>query len=110
MWTIVASVVGAAIVVIGSLIVLNLRTIKHCVRGVDQKINKAEGDVKTIQTDFAKCKVDCDRTFIDKELFLRETGFQRRSLENLNASVNRLDGKLTVAFIQSEWADVARHH
>lgn len=93
---IVASIIGAAIVVVGSLIVLNLRSIKHCVRGVDQKINKAEDDVKTMQTDFATCKVDCERTFINKELFLRETGFQRRTLEILNASVNKLDGKLTV--------------
>lgn len=96
METIVASIIGAVIVVVGSLIVLNLRTIKHCVRGADQKINKAEDDVKTIQTDFAKCKVDCGRTFVDKELFLRETGFTRRSLEKVTASVNRIEGKLTI--------------
>lgn len=94
--TIIASIIGAAIIVVGTLIVLNLRSIKHGVRGVDQRVNKTEDNVKNVQLGFSACKVDCERTFVDKELFLRETGFTRRSLENLNASVNRLDGKLTV--------------
>jgi len=89
MWTIVASVAGAAIVVVGTLIVLNLRSIKD-------SVGKAEGSVENLKNKQVACKVDCERTFVDKELFLRETGFARRSLENLNASVNRLDGKLTV--------------
>ena len=93
---VMASIIGAVIVVVGALIVLNLRSIKHCVRGIDQRTTRAEDKVESVQSNFAACKVDCDRTFVDKELFLRETGFTRRTLENLNASVNKLDGKLTV--------------
>ena len=93
---IIASIIGAAVVVVGTLIVLNLRSIKHCVRGVDQRVNRAEDNVKSMELSFRDCKVDCDRTFVDKELFLRETGFTRRALENVTAAVNRLDGKLTV--------------
>ncbi len=103
MWTIVASIIGAAIVVVGSLIVLNLRSIKDCLRSYgkridkqDNQIEKAQTDVKIVQTDFSVCKVDCERSFVNKELFLRETGFTRRTLENVTAAVNRLDGKLTV--------------
>ncbi len=44
----------------------------------------------------ADCKVDCERQFVNSELFLRETGFQRRALEKLSASVNRLEGNLKV--------------
>lgn len=96
MWTIVASIVGAAIVIVGSLIVLNLRSIKHCVKGVDNRITKTEGKVESVQLNFAACQVNCERTFVPKEAFLRETGFQRRSLDNLTAGMNRLEGKLTV--------------
>jgi len=96
MWTTVASIVGAATVVVGSLIVVNLRSIKHCVKGVDNRITKAEDRVENIQSSFATCKVDCERTFVPKEAFLRETGFQRRSLDNLTAGMNRLEGKMTV--------------
>jgi len=94
--TIIASIVGAAIVVVGTLIVLNLRSIKHCVRGVDQRVNKAEDGIKNVQLRFSDCKVDCERSFVNKELFLRETGFSRRTLENVTAAINKLDGKLTV--------------
>jgi len=100
---IIASIVGAAIVVVGSLIVLNLRSIKNCIRAFssradkqDIQIEKARDSVKKLQADFGNCKIDCERVFVSKELFLRETGFQRRTLEGLSASVNRLDGKLTV--------------
>ena len=94
--TIIASIIGAAIVVVGALIVLNLRSIKHCVQGVDQRVNKTEDNVKSIQLGFSACKVDCERSFVDKERFLRETGFARRTLENVTATINRLEGKLTV--------------
>ena len=93
---IIASIIGAAIIVVGTLIVLNLRSIKHGVRGVDQRVNKSEDNVKNLQLGFSACKIDCERSFVDKELFLRETGFTRRTLENVTAAVNRLDGKLTV--------------
>lgn len=102
-WGIVATIIGSAVVVVGSLIVLNLRAIKQCVRSLggrinkqDTQIEKAQREVKTLHTGFANCKVDCERTFVNKELFLRETGFARRTLEDLSTSVNRLDGKLTV--------------
>jgi hypothetical protein len=52
--------------------------------------------MKVLGTDFQKCKVDCERSYVKTEVFLRETGFARRALEGLTASVNRLDGKLTV--------------
>lgn len=68
------AIVGACIAVIGGLIVLYLKLTKG----------------------MADCKVDCDRRFVDTELFLRETGFQRRAIETLSASINRLEGKLTV--------------
>ena len=49
-----------------------------------------------MQLRFSDCKVDCERSFVNKELFLRETGFSRRTLENVTAAINKLDGKLTV--------------
>lgn len=102
-WNIVATIVGSAAALVGTLIVLNLRSIKHCVRKLGSRIDKQDeniektGDkVQTLQTQFAVCKDDCHRTFVDGEVFLRETGFARRTLEKVTASVNRLDGKLTV--------------
>ena len=94
--TIVASIIGAAIVVVGTLIVLNLRSIKGCIGNIGQQATKAESAVENLKAKQAACKVDCERSFVDKELFLRETGFARRSLEKVTTAVDRLDGKLTV--------------
>ena len=101
--TVVAIIAAALLAIVGSLIVLNLRSIKSCIRSFtqrvdkqDNQIEKAKDDMKSLGKDFTKCKVDCERSFVSAELFLRETGFTRRSIETLNQSVNRMEGKLTV--------------
>jgi len=87
--TLAAVLVSGCLAIVGSLIALYLRSIKHC---QDKQAESAQG----LQTKFANCKIDCDRTFVKAEVFLRETGFTRRALEGLIASVNRLEGKLTI--------------
>jgi hypothetical protein len=94
--TLVAVLVGGCLAIVGSLIVLNLRSIKNCLRNQDKQIERAQDDVRQQQNNLTTCKIDCDRNFVKAEVFLRETGFARRALEGLTASVNRLDGKLTV--------------
>ena len=94
--TLVAVLVGGCLTIVSSLIVLNLRSIKHCLRNQDKQVDKTQADVKQLQINFMNCKIDCDRTFVQSEVFLRETGFARRALESLTASINCLDGKLTV--------------
>lgn len=100
----VAIVIATALLgIVGSLIILNLRAIKGCLRTFTQRVEKQEKQIEKAQekltgigTDFQKCKVDCERSFVSTELFLRETGFTRRSMQNLTTSVNRIEGKLTV--------------
>lgn len=101
--TIVIVVVGGCLAIVGSLIVLNLRSIKGCLRNFTERMNRqdktisnVQRDIMNLQSTYTACRLDCDRTFVGGEVFLRETGFARRSLESLTASVNRLDGKLTV--------------
>ncbi len=102
-WNVVATIAGAAVSIIGILIVLNLRSIKQCLRGFstrldkqDQQIEKTNDNVKALTVGFANCKVDCHRTFVGSEGFLRETGFARRSMASLTTAVNRVEGKLTI--------------
>jgi hypothetical protein len=88
--------VGSMLGLIGSLILVNLQSIKSSIRSFSERADKHETELKALQSEFSRCKVDCERTFVDSELFLRETGWTRRSMEQLCASVNRLEGKLTV--------------
>jgi len=94
--TIAITLVGGCLGIIGALIVLNLRSIKSCIHKSNEQISAAQADVKTVEKNFDACKLDCQRTFVSAEVFLRETGYTRRSLETLTASVNRMEGKLTV--------------
>ncbi|MDD5720613.1 MAG: hypothetical protein PHQ53_13095, partial [Candidatus Krumholzibacteria bacterium] len=53
--------------------------------------------ISTLRDRMGVCKVDCERSFIDAEQFLRETGYQRRQLEDMQKTLASLDGKMTVA-------------
>src|SRR4030042_3536014 len=91
-----AAVALALIGVIGSFIILYLRSIKSELKIFTDRLEKTQDGLSVVRTEFANCKVDCERNFISWELFLRETGYTRRSIENLTQSVNRMEGTLKV--------------
>jgi len=100
---IVLGITAALLGIVGSLIILNLQSIKGSlslftqrIDRQDELIERTQKELVVIGTDFVKCKVDCERNFISAELFLRETGLTRRSMESLTQSVNRMEGKLTL--------------
>jgi len=92
----VIAIVGMLIAIVGSLIIVNLRAIKSIVTGLTSRLNQQDSKIGLVATEAKDCKVDCERRFVSTELFLRETGYHRRAIEQLTASVNRIDGKLTV--------------
>jgi len=101
--SVVIAIVGPIVALVGTLIVLNLRSIKSCIRGwtqridkQDQELDRAKKEVRTLGIEMRDCKVDCERSFVSAELFLRETGFTRRSIEHLTSSVNRIEGKFSI--------------
>lgn len=101
--SIVIVIATALLGIVGSLIILNLRSIKGCISSFAQRadkhdklIERSQEKLSGVGEDFAKCKVDCERNFVSSELFLRETGYTRRSMQSLTESVNRMEGKLTV--------------
>jgi len=92
----VIAIVGMLVAIVGSLIVVNLRAIKSVVNGLASRLNQQDSKIGLVATEAKDCKVDCERRFVATELFLRETGYHRRAIEQLTASVNRIEGKLTV--------------
>jgi len=92
----VIAIVGMLVAIVGSLIVVNLRSIKSSVASLVSRTNQQDSRIGDIAAEQRDCKVDCERRFVSTELFLRETGYQRRAIDQLTASVNRIEGKLTV--------------
>jgi hypothetical protein len=109
-WSLVVTVVGALMSLIGALILYNLQSIKACVRKVTERLDKQDSAIDkqndniasikesndVLVNSLANCKVDCHRNFVTGEAFLRETGFMRRTLETQTASLNRMEGQLTI--------------
>ena len=102
-WSVVAVLVGGCISVVGALIVLNLRSIKKCIASLGERIDKQDDKIEKFETgvnqfyrDMTACKVDCDRTNVSKEDWVRSDAFTRQKLDNLADTLNRMNGKLQV--------------
>lgn len=97
------AIVGMMMSIVGALIIVNLKSIKDCLRKLtgridkqDDRIDKCDEHVKGLAERQGVCKVDCERRFVTAEGFLRETGFQRREMGKLSEGLSRIEGKLTV--------------
>ncbi len=107
--TIVIVVIGPLLAFVGTLIIVNLRSIKSCITNIVTHQDRQDDVIKALTKSQAACKIDCERQFVSGELFLRETGFQRRAIEKLSASINRIEGKLVVVDKMPQIAgDIAR--
>lgn len=61
------TVIGVCLTLVGTLIVLNLRSIKKCVSTLVVRIDGVESDHKRLARDFAACKIDSERSYVSKE-------------------------------------------
>lgn len=101
--TVVVVLAAALLGIVGSLIILNLRSIKTCIRNFaervdkqDTSIEKAREELKKFYQDMASCKVDCDRNNVSKEDWVRSEGFTRREIKDIAGTLNRIEGKFAV--------------
>jgi len=101
--TLVAVLVGGCLAIVGSLIVLNLRSIKSCLSSFTQRIDrqdilieKAGDEVRGLTMNMSACKVDCDRNTVSKEDWVRSEGYTRKEIKELASTLNRIEGKITV--------------
>ena len=112
LWEVALLVIGLLLSGIGTLLGMNLQSIKKCIKklsdridGQDESIAEVVKNNKTIELStkenngnillaLSSCKADCHRNFVTGEAFLRETGFTRRTLESQTALLNEMKGQL----------------
>lgn len=116
----VIAIVGMLVAIVGTLIVVNLHSIKGSVTDLNARIQREDESVTSLthsqaaitieaQRNQTQCKVDCEREFVRSEVFLRETGFLRRSLDNVSAATTRIEGNLKVVELLPQiCGDIAR--
>jgi len=83
---------SAAATLIGILVLWNLKMLVKRLDAQEERIKVIEQEQRSLQSR----KEICQQEFVSGELFLRETGFQRRTIEKLSVSINRLEGNLKV--------------
>jgi len=96
MWALAATVVGGILSLLNALILFSLSRLTSRLDKQDTAITAINKKHDDLCLTITSCKVDCHRTFVTGEAFLRETGFTRRTLETQTASLNRMEGQLGV--------------
>ena len=92
-WLSTSAILAPLLTVIGTLIVLYLRSIKLDISKMAARLDLQEKRIEEVRRSQAVCKDDCHRTFVSKEDWLREAGFNRDKLEHVSNTLNRLEGK-----------------
>jgi len=90
------TLIGSLIAIVGSLILLNLHSIKRCIGKLSNKVDSQDNSIAEIKRDFAMCKIDCDRNTVSKEDWVRSEAFTRDKLDKLVAALNRIEGQLGI--------------
>jgi hypothetical protein len=96
MWSIVAAVIGGVLALLNALLLFTLARLAARLDKQDAAITAMGKKHDELSLTITSCKIDCHRTFVTGEAFLRETGFMRRSLETQTASLNRMEGQFTL--------------
>ncbi len=95
-WYIMATVTSSALAIVGILIVQNLRTIKSCLRKLDEKTSKQDDRISGFEKTIAACKIDCQRSTVSKEEWIRCESQGRAKLDGVARTLSRIEGKLQV--------------
>jgi len=94
--SIVVSIVGICVSVAAGLIIVNLRSIRECLRNLTTRTDKQDERIDLLADKMTVCKVDCDRNTVSKEDWVRSEGYTRKELKELTAAMNRMTGHLAV--------------
>jgi len=90
-------IVGALLSLVGGLIIFYLRSIKQTLDVYGERTDRNEGDIKTLTSQVTTCKIDCQRTTVSKEDWVRSEGYTRIELKQISQSIAKLAGQLEIA-------------
>ena len=80
---------SAAATIISSLVLYKLTSL-------DKRIEKHDSDIRQLERKMAECKIDCDRSNVSKEDWVRSEGYKRQEIKGFGDVLNRIEGKLCI--------------
>lgn len=75
-------------------VILYLRNLKLDVNRANDRVDVQSQEVKELILAQAACKKDCDRNFVSKEDWLRETGYSRDQQTEQTKMLAKIEGKM----------------
>jgi len=93
---IVIVILGGLLSLIGSLIVINLQSIKKCLASLSSHSAKQDDKIIDIERRIANCRHECDSNNVNREDWVRSEAFTRQKLEKLTETLATIVGKLDV--------------
>jgi len=89
-------IVGSLLSLVGGLIIFYLRSIKTSLDVYGKRTDLHEQDIKALSLQVTTCKIDCQRTTVSKEDWVRSEGYTRTELKQISQAIANLSGKLEV--------------
>lgn len=86
------SLLSAAAVLIGGLVLYNLKSLKCYIDKLDRRMGELEAEQKRL----AERKQECQRDFVSSESWIRSESFTRSKLDSIAEAVGKLAGSLKV--------------
>jgi biotin operon repressor len=99
LWEIALLVIGLLLSGIGTLLGMNLQSIKKCIKNLSERIDKQGyriDEVEKLGNQLAKCQVECTRNYVSKEDWVRSEALTRQKLGEVAETLARINGKLDV--------------
>jgi hypothetical protein len=87
---------SAAATAIGALVLWNLKSLKGDMENIGKRVERHDEDLRTIEQKIAACKIDCDRSNVSKEDWVRSEGYTRQEIKGIGAVLNRIEGKICI--------------
>jgi len=96
-------ILGGLLSLIGTLIVINLQSIKKYIKSLSERTDKqddkfisVEAEQKAIRDRIARCRQECDGNNVNREDWVRSEAFTRQKLDKLTETLATIVGKLDV--------------
>ncbi len=91
---VVLTILGALLALVSSLILVNLKGLKACVTKLDARIDLQDSRLQIFERTMKDCKIDCDRSNVSKEDWVRSESYTRTELKSIGQTLARVEGQI----------------
>jgi predicted methyltransferase len=92
-------IIGGLLSIVGALIIYNLGCISKKLSAINIRLDQQDGRITTVEKfggKLADCQVECSRTNVSKEDWVRSEALTRQKLDAVAETMAKINGKLEI--------------